>query len=45
MMTLTEHSTQNSDQQKQRAKRTAILLALIAVGVYFGFIIATGMKS
>lgn len=31
--------------QLRSARRTALALALIAVGVYVGFIIATGMKN
>lgn len=32
-------------QQTRRARRAAIILALVAVAMYAGFIIATGMKN
>ncbi len=35
----------DSNDQKKHARRTAVLLILLAVAVYFGFIIATGMKG
>ena len=33
------------EQRTRRAKIAAVILALVAVGMYFGFIIATGMKD
>jgi hypothetical protein len=32
-------------EQRRQARRTALLLGLIALGVYLGFIIATGLRN
>jgi hypothetical protein len=33
------------EERRQRARRTAILLGALALCMYFGFILATGLRS